>query len=149
MIQKRVTRLPSIAVRRRWSPSMHGGRRCPFDPGKSLRCPWQSKAKSDESASGGLQKWSVREEGRTANDYSQRVQRSEDVWIPKDAGEAVTVKKKARRGQPQIRLHRRDRAFEQARRDREKRDQASPVEPNDVVKPSSPAAGDAGRSSRK
>ena len=121
--------------------------------------------KSDEVASGGWQhwrtsdsdeKWSIHEEG---NDYSQRVQSSTDewipkdegtyVWIPKDEGEAVTKNKKARRGQPQIRLHRRERALEKARRDREKRDQASPVEPNDVVKPSSPATGHEGSSSRK
>ena len=121
---------------------------------------------------------SIREEGRTTYVYPHRVQSSTDawipkdeeidvwnskdegtyvwipkergtyVWIPKDAGETDMKKKKTRRGRPQFRLPPRERAHEQASREHEKRDQASPVEPNDVVKPSSPAAGDEGSSSR-
>ena len=74
---------------------------------------------------------------------------------PRKPSPRTTVRLSRRRNEHDAANHRsvfideRERAIAKARRDREKRDQASPVEPNDVVKPSSPATGDEGSSSRK
>ena len=71
------------------------------------------------------------------------------VWIPKDTGETVRTKKKARRGNPRSRPSARDRIFAREKREQEGRDlTASPAEPSEVAKPSSPAAGDEGSLSR-
>ena len=69
------------------------------------------------------------------------------VWIPKETGE--TAKKKSRRGKPRSRPCAKDRISAREKRVQEARDRmASPAEPSEVAKASSPAAGDEGSLSR-
>ena len=69
------------------------------------------------------------------------------VWIPKETGE--TAKKKSRRGKPRSRPCAADRISAREKRVQEARDRlASPAEPSEVAKASSPAAGDEGSLSR-